>query len=358
MNQSSFRIAIFAGFLAVGVLAATAFADWTEDFSGPLTNWDVYTFDPFIPYGGSSISMGVVDGKLVFDAHLPNPAAPVGDTNNAAGYSAAILNDPAFSDAEDVEITCVVELGGTTEQLYAGILARAQDIEEVPGQILIGGSAYAYLISGYDHASSNSGAEVGLYKLQNHQDISLQLVRLDETYDTRVEEEPIYLKMKVTTNEYGLPRIEGMMSFSANFSDPFGIIDYVDEGAKGDPVVGAGKVGVIGFNDYEPELAQPASATFDNLVIITEFLELGDANGDGFVNSADLDIVRANWGTSVTPGNAAMGDLSGDGMVNSADLDLVRANWGNVYAAAVPEPGLCVLAALALLGIGLRLQKR
>ena len=64
----------------------------------------------------------------------------------------------------------------------------------------------------------------------------------------------------------------------------------------------------------------------------------GDLDGDGFVGSGDLDIVRANWGRSVAAGNLAEGDASGDGRVDSADLDVVRANWGS-GAASVPEPG-------------------
>ena len=60
----------------------------------------------------------------------------------------------------------------------------------------------------------------------------------------------------------------------------------------------------------------------------------GDLNNDGyvgtsgFVSSADLDIVRANWGQTVFPTNFLRGDASGDGYVGSADLDIVRANWG------------------------------
>ncbi len=65
----------------------------------------------------------------------------------------------------------------------------------------------------------------------------------------------------------------------------------------------------------------------------------GDLKGDGAVDSADLDIVRGNWGYMVAPGDWAFGDPSGDGMVGSADLDIVRANWGAHLAGSVPEPG-------------------
>ena len=76
----------------------------------------------------------------------------------------------------------------------------------------------------------------------------------------------------------------------------------------------------------------------------------GDLDGDGYVGSADLDIVRSNWGATVTPGDSA--DPSGDGTVGSADLDIVRGNWGQgtAPAAAVPEPSILVLL---LVGIGL-----
>lgn len=73
----------------------------------------------------------------------------------------------------------------------------------------------------------------------------------------------------------------------------------------------------------------------------------GDLNGDGRVDSADLDGIRAAWGNTTAPGDVAAGDISGDGVVGSADLDLVRANWGrSLRAAAVPEPGMAMLAGL------------
>ena len=76
----------------------------------------------------------------------------------------------------------------------------------------------------------------------------------------------------------------------------------------------------------------------------------GDLNGDGFVGSGDLDIVRANWGQSVTAGDLGRGDASGDGNVGSADLDIVRANWGQIAPTAVPEPGACLLL-LSVIGV-------
>ena len=69
----------------------------------------------------------------------------------------------------------------------------------------------------------------------------------------------------------------------------------------------------------------------------------GDLDGDGFVGSADLDIIRAAWGETVT-GGGPEGDPSGDGFVGSADLDIVRGNWGASSPVAVPEPNVLLLA--------------
>jgi endonuclease/exonuclease/phosphatase family metal-dependent hydrolase len=52
----------------------------------------------------------------------------------------------------------------------------------------------------------------------------------------------------------------------------------------------------------------------------------GDANGDGQVDLADLNLVLANFGSS--PGIGGQGDVTGDGEVNLADLNLVLANFG------------------------------
>ncbi|MCC6679570.1 MAG: PEP-CTERM sorting domain-containing protein [Phycisphaeraceae bacterium] len=52
----------------------------------------------------------------------------------------------------------------------------------------------------------------------------------------------------------------------------------------------------------------------------------GDANGDGVVNLADLQILGDNW---MAGGAAwAQGDFTGDGLVNLADLQILGDNWG------------------------------
>ena len=79
----------------------------------------------------------------------------------------------------------------------------------------------------------------------------------------------------------------------------------------------------------------------------------GDLNGDGVVGGGDLDILRANWGRSVPPGDFARGDASGDGLVGSDDLDLIRANWGCNAPAPIPEPEAVALFAIGFLRAGL-----
>ena len=100
------------------------------------------------------------------------------------------------------------------------------------------------------------------------------------------------------------------------------------------------------------------SIGFDNLMfntVIPVFEMIpGDLNADGAVNSADLDIVRSNWNTTVLSGDLLGGDPSGDGYVGSADLDIVRANWLAGTSAAVPEPGVPGLLALGLSCVILR----
>jgi hypothetical protein len=62
----------------------------------------------------------------------------------------------------------------------------------------------------------------------------------------------------------------------------------------------------------------------------------GDADGDGYVGADDLDLVRANWGSQVTPGDLSVGDVFPDGVISGDDLDAVRDNWG---AGTPPQRG-------------------
>jgi hypothetical protein len=54
---------------------------------------------------------------------------------------------------------------------------------------------------------------------------------------------------------------------------------------------------------------------------------LGDLNGDGLIDGADLGIMLADWGT--VPLGGCPSDLNGDGQVDGADLGIVLSVWGN-----------------------------
>ena len=54
---------------------------------------------------------------------------------------------------------------------------------------------------------------------------------------------------------------------------------------------------------------------------------IGDATGDGCVDTADYNLINANFGLAVPPGNRAA-DLNGDGVVNIQDRLIVVQNWG------------------------------
>ena len=49
---------------------------------------------------------------------------------------------------------------------------------------------------------------------------------------------------------------------------------------------------------------------------------LGDLNGDGSVDGADMGLLLAGWSTN------GVGDLNGDGMIDGADVGLLLAYWG------------------------------
>ncbi|MCC6682996.1 MAG: hypothetical protein IT445_19015 [Phycisphaeraceae bacterium] len=103
---------------------------------------------------------------------------------------------------------------------------------------------------------------------------------------------------------------------------------------------------------------------FDEIRISTDspFVHPGDANADGQVNLADLQILGDNWQSGAAQWSQA--DFTGDGVVNLADLQIIGDNWGFGAAAdigydealqslglAVPEPAslLLILPAWLLL---------
>jgi len=90
---------------------------------------------------------------------------------------------------------------------------------------------------------------------------------------------------------------------------------------------------------------------------------IGDTNGDGFVNSADITQVKSQSGTLVGSFNFRE-DVNGDGLINSADITLVKSESGTALSplflsgasrpdgVPIPDTGSsAALLGLALFGI-------
>ncbi|MCC6679323.1 MAG: hypothetical protein IT445_00325 [Phycisphaeraceae bacterium] len=79
------------------------------------------------------------------------------------------------------------------------------------------------------------------------------------------------------------------------------------------------------FNDQQRYDEIRLGTTFAD-VVSGHVTHPGDANGDGMVNLADLQILGDNWQS--TNATWAEADFTGDGAVNLADLQILGDNWG------------------------------
>lgn len=77
------------------------------------------------------------------------------------------------------------------------------------------------------------------------------------------------------------------------------------------------------YGSYIPGLSVTGILT--NATIIGRNV-LGDFDGSGFVDSADLALLVGAWGTQTAKGSQF--DLNGDGEIGSADLGILLACWG------------------------------
>jgi VPDSG-CTERM motif/Dockerin type I domain len=100
------------------------------------------------------------------------------------------------------------------------------------------------------------------------------------------------------------------------------------------------------------------------LVSTTMGILIGDANGDGIVNSADITLTKSKSG-QVVNGSNFQEDINGDGFINSADITLIKSESGTAIpnfsldpvgppVRAVPDAGSsATLLGLSLLGLAL-----
>ena len=100
----------------------------------------------------------------------------------------------------------------------------------------------------------------------------------------------------------------------------------------------------------------PIPPGLNNPAMVLEGLS-GDANRDGKVDINDLTVVLTNFDFTAGASRVA-GDFNGDGKVDINDLTTVLTNFGRSVGAsagggraAVPEPGMMMLAATGMVGL-------
>ena len=265
------------------------------------------------------------------------------------GIGAAVIDhvDVMQPEWEDVTVSATMRIGHDISQLYSGLAVRAQNYDAETGS----GDLYLFHMTGPD---GDESAAAELYRVRGGQGTEVLLGSVDVSATLASRE--IYLKVDAVTNDDGNVELSCIASLAGDYSDPIAEISFLDDSA--DKITGPGSAGFIVQNWSESQFA----ANFDDFSV-WQYLESeppaldGDLDGDGFVGSSDLDIVRGNWGSSVPAGDLGSGDPSGDGLVGSGDLDIVRANWGNSLPATVPEPGCLVLFAVGLLFAGSRRRR-
>ena len=127
---------------------------------------------------------------------------------------------------------------------------------------------------------------------------------------------------------------------------------FGNDGSVSGSVNQAGNTALSDLSNQAAVLSALTTAT-DHLPVVADYAVIalpGDANGDGTVNGADLNIVLSNF--NQTGADWAHGDFNGDGTVNGADLNVVLSNFNqtlgsSVAVASVPEPSTAVLAGIA-----------
>jgi hypothetical protein len=92
----------------------------------------------------------------------------------------------------------------------------------------------------------------------------------------------------------------------------------------------------------------------NSVTLTAASMPAGDVDGNGAVNIADFNLIRDNFGTTVT--NRNLGDLTGDSFVDLEDYRLWKAVAApaDVAAAIIPEPAGLALATIAVAAAALR----
>lgn len=142
-----------------------------------------------------------------------------------------------------------------------------------------------------------------------------------DSLDAGYVEELIYGLLGLVSGQQACPEIDVAGSITAARAVlPLAVYEY--SSGKGEVYEHVWASG-IKKNYYAGELLQALSG----VVLV------GDINGDGCVNAADLAGFAANWLDSgcAYPGWCGGSDLNHDGMVNLHDFQLLSASWGICY---------------------------
>ncbi len=147
--------------------------------------------------------------------------------------------------------------------------------------------------------------------------------------------------ISTTDNEIKYLSSEEIVSFLN--ADTNGVVTFIMESQD---------VGATNFRSSRGTLDEGQIVPTLDLTLDIPSFHPGDANGDGMVNLADLQILGDNWQSTTASWSQA--DFTGDNTVNLADLQIIGDNWGYgvtpdvsfdeaLAGVVIPEPANVVL---------------
>lgn len=326
--------------------------DMTEVFLGPGTEWN---YDAYWKDGSSPKANATIHGLRVENDATVEHFQAQGTTLITAGGTGLCLGNPgAGSGRFNISGGTVVVQSGDPVKVGVGAASKP-----VTGMLILSdcgvfASLTDVLVGG------GTGGSTGLVQVAGDAKVTVD-------GDSRLTLGADGAIGIVTLLDRGTLQVQNLLVHS-------GFINFVQDSQATLTVSGQNR-------SYYEELVssglirlggQPITESFNDLFVVDRdtlmlaraVLE-GDLDGDGYVGSEDLDVVRSHWGRAVTPGDTASGDPSGDGHVGADDLDIVRAAWGTgtppapTSSNSVPEPAGWVLAvAGALWGMNRSRRRR
>ena len=123
-----------------------------------------------------------------------------------------------------------------------------------------------------------------------------------------------------------------------------------------DLAFGQAIIGSTGDDDNGPRSGAAYLFTASEILQLVQALA-GDANGDGMVGIADLNVLGKNFGMT-SGASYSLGDFDFDGSIGLGDLNILSGNWSfdstPSTPTAIPEPATVLLMALGLLALANR----